>query len=146
VSVLDYTLLDSPPSPSPSTGSPAPSIGRDLKIDTVTRELVLTNGDLVLTRDADAIKQAIDMHLRTFRGEWFLDESVGVPYLETVLVKSPDLDVIKSTLRREILAVPGVDSVTLITLNYDRAARKLSANWSVRADVGVINGTTSLQR
>lgn len=147
MSVLTWTL-DTPPALNPvGDEAPAPSIGRDLAEDPETRELIMVAGDLVLTRDLDAIRQDIDKRLRTFRGEWFLDESEGVPYFESVLVKSPDLSAIQSVFRRELLAVDGVDKVnSLLSLDFNRATRKLSVTWSVLSDLGVINGTTKVQR
>lgn len=51
------------------------------------RDIKLHNGDLVLCDDdTEAIAQAIKIRLKTLSSEWFLDTSVGVPYLTEINV------------------------------------------------------------
>jgi hypothetical protein len=125
-------------------GTTAPSVGRDWLIDPDTREYVLRNGDYVLARDAEAIRQDVDMHLNFVLGEHFLDEEAGVPFLERILVKSPDIADVRSVLRQQILKVEGVVSVTELLVDFDGSTRTLTVNWRAETDVGLINGPTTL--
>jgi hypothetical protein len=51
-------------------------------------DLSFSNGDLLLCpTDADAIAQTIVIRLKTFLGEWFLDENRGLPYLTQIFGK-----------------------------------------------------------
>lgn len=116
--------------------------GRDLEID-ADSELVLVGGDLVVCRDEVALKQNVDIALNLHLGEFYLDLEEGVPYLDRILVKSPDLAAIKSILSNAILKVEGIVAVPSLVLDFDRGARTLSGTWSAQYDLTVINGTIS---
>lgn len=94
--------------------------------------LKITNGDLVLTSQGDAVRQHLLQRLRTFRGEWFLDLSEGVPYYQDILVKNPNPDVVDGVLKEVILTTPGVDELLTFELDYDQATRRLTLDFSVR--------------
>lgn len=93
-------------------------------------DLLLVDGDLVLTSDADArgtnnILQDILTRLRTFEGEWFLDNTIGTPWFQRILVKRPDIGLINGTLKAEILKTPGVFSLNKFQSTEDRVTRRL---------------------
>lgn len=95
---------------------------RNLKIDQSTGDLVITAGNLVLVSDEEAIAQAVNSSLRTFLGEWFLDDpndpKIGVPYYQLVLVKNPDPNLLRSIFRGVIIGTVGVADATLTDLKY----------------------------
>lgn len=101
----------------------------DLQIDSVSGDLVLENGDLALSRDSDAIGQHILQRLRMFQGEWFLDESQGTPYYQSILGKAPNLQVVDAILKDRILGTPGVVELREFELGYEGATRKLTVRW-----------------
>ena len=111
-------------------------VGRDLELDPDTHDLVLASGDLDLVADGAAIRQEIDNRLRFFLGEWFLDITQGVPYLQTILVKNPDLSAIRTVLRDEILKSAGITSLKSLDLEYDSTLRTLLVTWEALTDVG----------
>lgn len=117
------------------------SVARDLYLDPNLRELGLLNGDLVIVRDLPAIAQDINMRLCFVRGEWFLDESVGVDYFGRVFVKGARRDDLALVFREALLATPGVAAVQSLSLNID-ASRRLTVNWTVSTDLGELQGTT----
>lgn len=83
----------------------------DLKLDS-SHDLAIENFDLVLISDVDQVIQKIDIRLRFFLGEWFLDTSVGLPYYEDVLKKDFDTGVLEASFKAQILGTPGVDSLS----------------------------------
>lgn len=89
-------------------------------------------GDLMLVSGAQRIAQQIKVTLLAFLGEWFLDVSFGVPYLEQITVKNPRLSVVQTVLRSKVAAVPGVERVREVRLNFDRQRRTLAV--TVKAD------------
>lgn len=105
-------------------------------------DLVITAGQLVILSDGDAIKQAVRSMLRTIKGEWFLDTSVGVDHLGKILVTAPDLGVIRAELVRAIESVAGVDTITAITLSHDRQARTLAVTFTASTDTGELISDT----
>lgn len=98
----------------------------DLYLDPGTGDLyVPDNGVIRMTSGTlETLAQRLRIKLRTFMGEWFLDTTIGVPYYQDILgVKNPDLGIIASIFRRQLLADPDVDSVPRldVALNSDRS-------------------------
>lgn len=120
-------------------------IGRDLALDPMTHDLFLSGGDLSLVADREAIRQEADIRLNFLLGEWFKDITKGVPYLQKVLVKSPDLTAIRSILSDEILEVAGIRSIISLVLDYDRKNRTLKVTWKANSDVGELASTVTLE-
>jgi hypothetical protein len=112
----------------------------DLKLDG-NHDLALAAGDAVLTDGANRVRQGIDIALRIWLGEYFLDSDVGVPYLETIIVKSPSLPSIEAALRAVIRSVDGVQSVDSLTAMIDRRARSLSVSFTATSSYGLIADT-----
>ena len=79
----------------------------DIKIDS-SGDIEESNGDLSLTTGTDSIDQFLRQKLRTFFGEWFLDNRVGLPYFQQIFQKDFDIDIIDSAFKREILTTNGV--------------------------------------
>lgn len=117
----------------------AQPVGRDLALDAATADFLLNKGDLYLTTEYQAISQDVRLRLRFFEGEWFLDLDAGVPYFQSILVKSPNLDVIRDVISDAILEAPGVRSITSLNLDFDKATRELSVTGSVNTDLGELN-------
>lgn len=122
---------------------------RNLFIDQTSGDLVLEAGNLKLVSDEESIQQAVNSNLRAFLGEWFLDDpvnpKVGVPYLQNVLVKNPDPNLLRTVFRAVIIGTVGVADATLTDLKYDATARKLSIAWRGISDTGqFISGSPSL--
>jgi hypothetical protein len=78
-------------------------------------DLVIENNSLVMTEGQEAIRQHLLIKLQTFLGEWFLDEDVGVPYYQEILVKQPSFQTVSQVLRAQIIDTPGVIEL----LNFD---------------------------
>lgn len=107
----------------------------DLKIDT-TGDLVIENGDLVLVDGLTAIGQHVAMRLRSFKGEWFLDQTTGVPYFQEILQKGTPPSRIRALIRQTILGTEGISSVDELELDYDAATRALSVAFKATAENG----------
>lgn len=111
----------------------------DFALNTTTDDLVIVEGDLVLTTGREAIRQHIQQRLRAFSGEWFLDLASGLPYYQSILVKNPNLQAIQGILQAEIIATPGVLELQDFQLNYDNATRRLSCQFTVSTTDGEID-------
>lgn len=111
--------------------------GTDIELDSVTGDLLLTNGDLTLVSDIDAIGQHLKQRLSFFLGEWFLDNGAGVPYFQLILVKNPNFALVETVLRNVVLETPGI--TVLNTFNFSFNARTRGLGIEVVAET--INGT-----
>jgi hypothetical protein len=96
-------------------------------------DLWLENGEVEFVRGIEAIAQHAIMRLRTWLGEAdAYDTTAGVPYLQIIFTKAPNLTSVRFILERVILETPGVESVDL-SLSLDTATRVLSVSGSLRA-------------
>lgn len=60
----------------------------DFELDATTHDLVFSDGDLVLLNNTSLVAaQALKINLLTLKGEWFLDSTLGIPYLQTIFKK-----------------------------------------------------------
>lgn len=107
-------------------------------------DLLLNNGDMVLLDGAARIAQQIKVTLLTWYGEYFLDNTFGVPYLESIMVKAPNRADIEWLLRQRILDVPGVDSVTSMSIQHDNQTRIMQVTFSATTQEGIVADTLTL--
>lgn len=70
------------------------------------------------------IRQQVEILLLTFKGEWFLDTTFGIPYFEYILIKGPRRAQVEAILRSEIRQVPGVLRIPAIDIKIDNHTRK----------------------
>lgn len=110
----------------------------DVALDAKKHDIVIKDGDILLIDNAERVAQQVKIMLLTWLGEWFLDTTHGVPYLEYILVKSPDLQLIRSILLKKIESVDGVDDVSELELDYNRQERKLSVSYTASTSYGLV--------
>lgn len=115
----------------------------DLAVDPVTGDLAFDGVTVAVVEGKDAIAQEIQTRLRWWRGEWFLDTSAGVPYLESILTKGVAEATVRAILLREILAVPGVLRVPSLVVAIDRATRYATV---AAADIETTDGAVTLSQ
>jgi hypothetical protein len=116
---------------------------RDIKLG-IDGDILLEDGDLALVGGVDSIAQHVLIRVRLFLGEWFLDESRGVPYLQRIFVKKARPGLVQSLLRNAIEGTPGVRAVTELSIAADARTRKAVATWRATVDAGEISGTSAL--
>lgn len=102
-------------------------------------DLVITDGDLVLVSGKQAILQNILQRLRVFLGEWFLDNTIGLPYFQQILVKNPDLGKTDAIFQNVILGTPGVEQLSTYSFQADTATRVLRLAFSVETTSGTVD-------
>lgn len=106
----------------------------DLALDQTNFDLDISQDDLFFFTGSDAIAQHLKIRLRLFKGEWFLDTRVGIPYYQSILLKNPNLAVVRNIFRRAIVTTPGVESLDRIDLDLDAATRVLSLAFSAKLE------------
>lgn len=102
---------------------------RDFKLD-ADGEWVTENGDFVRVGGADAVPQGIRIRVGLILGEAYLDESEGVDYFGSVLVKNPDPIVVRSVIGEQIAKTPDVVAVVGAQLT-DEGDRQASIAYQV---------------
>ena len=110
----------------------------DLAMNMATGDLVLRDGDVLLIDNVERVAQQILITLRFWLGEWFLDTKDGIPYLEYVLVKSPNLLHIRQIFTEAMEKVDGVKRVEEMNLAFDVKNRSLRVDYEASTDYGLI--------
>jgi hypothetical protein len=116
----------------------------NLLLDETTHDLMLVNGNLVIASGDDAVRQAVLCRLLLFKGEWFMNEDIGIPYLgktnddRTSILgqKNPNMNMIKEVFRQAILNSPGIATVESISASLDRSTRLLTISFVAVQDSG----------
>lgn len=103
------------------------------------KDLKIVDGDLVLVDGLDGIQQNIMQSLKIFKGEWFMDNSLGLDYFGQILVKNPNQRVIDAIFLNAILSVPGVTAVTAYTFEPNFVTRQLFVTFTVQTTNGIVN-------
>lgn len=110
----------------------------DLAMNINNNDLIIRDGDLMVIDNAERVAQQIIIQLRFWYGEWFLDTTDGVPYLERVLVKNPNLNHIRQIFREAIQKVPDVKKVNYVDLDFDEKERALVVSYQVETSFALI--------
>ena len=108
----------------------------DLRLDTNTGDLDMSLGTPQLVTGREAIAQKIRIRLRFFRGEWFLDTRLGVPYFESILKKNPNKNVVASLFQQVVLKTPGVTALKSFALSINKQTRVLSVTFEAATTDG----------
>jgi hypothetical protein len=69
------------------------------------------------------VKQRLELRLKRFLGEYFLDTRKGVDYFGVVKVKNPDIEVINSALKAEVFKEEAVTEIIQWDAEIDPANR-----------------------
>ncbi len=101
-------------------------------------DIDVSGTDLVLTSGREAIAQHIAQRLKTFTGEWFMDTRLGIPYFQQVFKKQPNMTVLDTIFKSEIVNTPGVLELTAFYIGIDRKTRELSISFSARTEDGPV--------
>ena len=110
----------------------------DIALHANDHDILIKDGDFLLIDNAERVAQQIKVKLLAFLGEWFLDTTWGVPYLEYILVKQPNQELIKQILSEQILSVDDVKSLNALELDYQVKVRTLIINYEVSTEYGLI--------
>lgn len=110
-------------------------------------DLALVNGDLPhvlkLVSGPELVVQRAARRLQRHLGEWFLDTSIGLPWVEWMQQKPPRVNEIGAKIRREVEAIPDVIRVTALTVTHTRETQALAINGEAEVE-GATLGITVL--
>lgn len=91
-----------------------------LLLSTDLWDLVLdSSGNIAQAAPPYALAQDVASAIRTFLGEVWYDDTVGVPYFTKILGKIPPVNVFNALMVQAALAVPGVVSATCVISAFD---------------------------
>ena len=105
----------------------------DLKLDT-DHDLKFVDNDLVVTEvESESLAQRLIIKLKTFQGEWYLDERVGIPYFQSILGKNRSKETIDAIFKRAITEEPEVQALNSYRSILDTKNRIFTVSFSVQS-------------
>jgi hypothetical protein len=107
-------------------------------------DILIENNSPAIVEGIEEIRQRITQRLRTFYGEWFLDTSAGVRYLQEVLKKNPNAVLRDAILKSEITGTPGVESLESYSFIVDGASRTGRVSFRARTISGNIQAEVAV--
>lgn len=112
----------------------------DLYCDPDTGDLLITElGEARLTNtQLEEVGQRLRTKLQHFLGEWFLDTTLGLAYFRDVLVRNPNMAVVKSLFQDAITSDDGVEQLVLLDLVWNTETRVLSVNFEAVLNSGEV--------
>lgn len=117
----------------------------DLRMDFSTGDLIFDNGKCPVTQNrVDVVAQRLYIRLRTFYGEWFLNDQYGIPYLERILGKKVNKNSVDSIFQQQIHDENGVVGITYFRSEFSNAKRIYSCEFRVRVDNGQETATINI--
>lgn len=97
------------------------------------------DGDLELTRGrarwvdgADAVRVRLELRLSLWKGEYILDQGVGVPYAD-LLGQKGTRELLEATLRQAVATCPGVAALEQFAFEVDSGERRATVSFTARA-------------
>lgn len=98
-----------------------------LALDQGTNDLFLDGaGNLGVVTEAAAVGQHVRQRLMFYRGEWFLDTTAGVPWLQEIMGSAYDPALAEAVVKAEILGTHGVTSIEAFSVSFVRSRRALA--------------------
>lgn len=106
----------------------------DLKLDRIDHDLLFVDNDLVVTTvRSESLAQRLRVKLLTFRGEWFLDETVGVPYFQSIFGKNRSKESVDAIFKQAIINEPEVKALLDYQSTLDSQYRVFSLSFRIRS-------------
>lgn len=112
----------------------------DIALD-ASGDIDLSTGEARLVSGIDEIVQRLRIRFRTFLGEWFADQRIGFPWFQLVLVKRPNLALVRTYVRQLIITTPGVIAVSELRLTPAWGERSLVISFVARTTEGEISAS-----
>jgi hypothetical protein len=101
-------------------------------------DLDLTTGDLQFSSGLAGVAAAQRQNLQMCLGEYYVDLAQGLDYYGHILVKNPNLLLIRQLIADQLAAAPYVSKVDRVSLSLATDTRELSATCSSTTDFGVV--------
>lgn len=107
-------------------------------LDPLYNDLQFVGGAMTLVPSNSIAETVQELNCRFGfgKGEWFMDLQQGFPYLQSVLVKNPDVRAIAQLYRSMMLATPGVAAVLSLPISFNAANRILTWSAQIKHAVG----------
>ena len=94
-------------------------------------DLTIKDFDLCLTRDKQIMRQRIMQALLAFKGDWFLNVELGMPYYQEILGQKHSIETARAIFTAEIKKIDGVKELSELNIQLDDETRGLIVEFTV---------------
>lgn len=95
-------------------------------LDEQTNDLFLReDGNLAVVTGAEAVGQHGRQRLKSYRGEWFLDVTAGMPWLDQIFGKRYNPALAEAVAKAELLGTDGIVAITSFSVSFLDGPRNL---------------------
>lgn len=124
-------------------------VGRLLDAD---GDLDLSAGRAQFASGVTAFAQGANARILLIKGEWFLDRTVGVPYIENPHVTADEALIgqtfdeakLRRAITSAIAGTPGFGSLSSMAIAFDKTTRRASITWTARTAFGDVTSTVTV--
>lgn len=106
-------------------------------------DMTLDGSNIYFADEANIVKQRLTIRLQFLLEEWFLDNTVGLPYTQFILEQGSSIEDIYEYFRKEIKDTEGVENITELNLTPDSDNKGLRVDFSVNdnTSTGIVEVT-----
>lgn len=117
----------------------------DIRTDVSTGKVVFQNGQLFTTLNRqDALRQRLDIRIKTQKGTWFLNISYGIDWFNDVFSDTSTKSNVDSLIQSEILKEEQVESIVGFESSVNSNNRTYTCNFKVKTTDQSVSETISL--
>ena len=120
----------------------------DIKLNSETGDVLLSTTNTITTpvfttTTSENLAQRLKIRLQTFKGEWFLDGTIGIDYFNQIAGKNRSKAAVDAIIQAEILKEQEVLQITAYSSVVDKTTRKITIQFTVRTIDGFYSTLTA---
>ena len=120
----------------------------DIKLNSETGDVLLSTTNTITTpvfttTTPENLAQRLKIRLQTFKGEWFLDGTIGIDYFNQIAGKNRSKAAVDAIIQAEILKEQEVLQITAYSSVVDKTTRKITIQFTVRTVDGFYSTLTA---
>lgn len=120
----------------------------DIKLNSETGDVLLSTTNTITTpvfttTTSENLAQRLKIRLQTFKGEWFLDGTIGIDYFNQIAGKNRSKAAVDAIIQAEILKEQEVLQITAYSSIVDKTTRKITIQFTVRTVDGFYSTLTA---
>ena len=120
----------------------------DIKLNDETGDVLLSTTNTITTpvfttTTSENLAQRLKIRLQTFKGEWFLDGTIGIDYFNQIAGKNRSKAAVDAIIQAEILKEQEVLQITAYSSVVYKITRKITIQFTVRTVDGFYSTLTA---
>lgn len=117
----------------------------DILVDQESGDVIFSNGETLTSQDlSHSVTQRLYVHFRTFKGEWFMDNTYGVPWFQLLGKKGITKSYVDRVLQEEAFKVRGVKEIVSWESSLDVRKRHYEVVFTVKTSTGSFSEPISI--